>query len=95
MGIIAPGALRQPSHQIKPRRTIQTQWIAIEQVRDESVVAISGVLIGHQLRVLPDPDNVGEEEDSSVLVDGLAGGFGYVGFDAANFDGFAGWLAPV
>jgi hypothetical protein len=93
MRVISPGTLRHPSHEIKAFMAIQAQRITIEQIRNQSVVSISGVLVGHQLRVLPDADHVREKEDRSILVDCLACRLGDVGVDAADFNAFAGWLA--
>src|SRR5450756_2251113 len=72
MWIIAPSSLRQPLHQIEISRSIDLQRIAVEQIRDDGVVSVGGELVGHQLRVLPDADYVGEIEDRGVFVDGLA-----------------------
>lgn len=44
---------------------------------------------------MPDTNHVGQVEDRSVFVDCLSSGRGYVGFDAADFNGFAGGLAAV
>jgi hypothetical protein len=45
------------------------------------------------LAVLPDTDDIWEVEDGGILVDVLAGGFGDIGVDGTDFDGFASWLA--
>ncbi len=95
MRVISGGPFRQPSNEIKTIRSVQTQWITVEQIRYESEVSIGGELVGNQLRVLPDPDHVGKEEDCGVFVDGLPCGLGDVCFDIANFDGFSGWLAAA
>jgi hypothetical protein len=95
MRVIPARPLREPTLEVKVRRSVQAQCITVKQIRDECIVSISGELVGHQLRVLPDADYVGEKEDRGFFVDGLACGLGDVGFDVADFDGFAGWLAAV
>jgi hypothetical protein len=52
-------------------------------------------LVGHELGVLPDANHIGQVEDRSVFVDCLSGRRGYVGFDAADFDEFAGGFTAV
>jgi hypothetical protein len=94
MRVIATSTLRHPSHEVKALMTIQAQRITIEQVRDKGVVAISCVLVGHELRVLPNADHIRQEQDRSVFVHRLSCRFGDVGFDAADFDAFASWLTP-
>jgi len=95
MRIIAPGAFRQPTHEIKALMTIQAHRITVKKVRNQGVVSIGSVLVGHQLRVLPDADHIRQEEDRGVFVDGLSRRLRDVGIDAADFDTFAGRLALV
>ena len=52
-------------------------------------------MISHQLAILPDANDVGEEEDGGVFVDRLPLGLGDVGFNAADFDGAACGIASV
>ena len=87
MGIISTRSLRQPSHQIEPVRSVQGQWIPVEKIGYEGVVSVLSILISHQSAVLPDSDDIGEEENRSVFVHCLAFGFGDVGFDATDFNG--------
>ena len=82
-----------PGHEIKAIRTIQRQRITIEQVRNESVVSIGSILISDQLRVLPDTDDIWEEEDSRVLVNGLPAWLGDVDFDIVKLRRCTCWLA--
>ena len=95
MRIIAARALLQPLHEVKARRSIKLQLITVKEIRDDGVVPVCCELVGHQLGVLPDPNNVGEVDDCGVFVDGLAFRFGDVGFDNADFDALARWLAAV
>jgi hypothetical protein len=52
-------------------------------------------LIGHQLAILPDTNNIWEVKNRSVFVDGLSGWFCDIGFDVADFEGLSGWLAAT
>jgi hypothetical protein len=95
MRVVAISSLCQPLHNIKPRRGVQADGIAIEQVRHEGIVSIGSELISHQLAVLPDADYVWQVENRSILVHDLALGLCDVGFDAADFNRAAGELASV
>ena len=85
--------LRQPPGEIKVVGSVDLQGVAPEEIRDDGVVPIGGELVGHQLRVLPDANHVWEKDDRGIFVDSLACRLGDVGFDIADFDAFAGWLA--
>lgn len=74
--VVSTSSLRQPRHQVEAIGPIEGEGIAIEKVWDDGIVPVGGVLVCHQLGVLPDTDDVWEEEDRGVLVDGLAGGLG-------------------
>jgi hypothetical protein len=87
--------LRQPRREIKICMPVKCQLITVKQIRDQGVVSVGGELVRHQFRVLPDADYVGEKQDRDVFVDGLSGWLRDVGFDIADFDGFAGWFAAV
>lgn len=96
MGVISTRSLGQPSHKIEIIGSVQAQCIAIEQVRNDGVVSVGSELIGHQLAVLPDTDDIWEEENGCVLVNCLAFRFSNVGFDtSSNFDGRSCRLASV
>ena len=93
MAALAIPPMLQPVHQVEARGPVDLQLVPVEQVRDQRVVAVGGKLVRHQLRVLPDPDHVRQEQDRGVFVHCLACGCGDVGGDGADFDGFAGWFA--
>lgn len=95
MGVLSIRSLRQPSHKIKVLRSVQAQGIAIEQVRNQGIVSVRSILISHQLAVLPDANDVGEEEDRGIFVHFLALGLRDISFDAADFDGGSCGLASV
>jgi hypothetical protein len=75
-----------PSRKIKARWTVQWNWISFHNIRHYGVVAISCILVGYQLRVLPYTDHVGDEYDCDFGVRGRAvgGGCCYVGVEAAG-----------
>ena len=53
-------------------------------------------MVGHQLGVLPDTDDVGEEEECGIFVNCFAFGLRDVGFDAAGDFGLgARWFTTV
>jgi hypothetical protein len=95
MWIVPARSLRQPLHQIEISRSIDLQCIAVKQIWDDGVVSVHSQLVGHQLRILPDSDYVGEIEDRGVFVNVLTSGLRDVGFDATDFNGFAGWFTSV
>jgi hypothetical protein len=95
MWIIPACSLGQPLHQIEISWSIDLQRIAVKQIWDDCVVSVASELVGHQLRVLPDADYVGEIEDRGAFVDVLTGGLRDVSFDAPDFNGFAGWFTSV
>jgi hypothetical protein len=96
VGIVSTRAFRQPCHKIESLRSIQAQWIAIEQIRDDGIVSICRELISHQLAVLPDTDHIGKVNDRGILVYGLSLWLGNVGLDAANLgEGSCGFASVV
>lgn len=85
-----------PRHEVEIRATVQGKRIATEGVHDDRVVSICGVLVGEQLAVFPNTDDIGEEEDGTVFVHCFALGLGYVGVVAAiELDHRAGDLASA
>jgi hypothetical protein len=93
--VVTAGTLGQPGHEVKVLWLVQGQWVAVEQVRDDGVVAIGGELVSHQLAVLPDTDDVWEVQNGGVLVDDLALGLGNIGLNVVDFDGSSGRLTSV
>lgn len=69
--------------------------ILIEEIWDKSVVAVGSELVGHQLGILPDADDVWEVENGSLLVDILASGLSLVGIKRADFEAVARCLTTV
>lgn len=94
VGVLAVRTFGQPLHEIEVFGTVQGERVAVEDVRNDGVVAVGGVLVGHQLAVLPDADDVGDVQQSDAVVL-LALGLGNVGVILANLDGLASRLASV
>jgi len=95
MRVLSIRALGQPSHNIETLRSVKGNWVAVEEVGDDGIVAVGSKLICHQLAVCPDPNDIWKVENSGILVDGLASGFSNVGVDVTDFDGFTSWLATL
>lgn len=93
--VVPTRPLRQPSHEIKTLMPVQRHRITVKQIWHQSIIPISGELVGHELGVLPDANHIGQVEDRGVFVDCLFGRRGYVGFDAADFNEFAGGFTTV
>jgi len=53
MRVISIGALCEPAHQIKSFGAVEGELVAIEEIGDDSVIAIGCVLVGDELGVLP------------------------------------------
>ena len=75
--------LGAPGHEVEIWGTVQGEGIATEGIHDNGVVSVRGVLIGEQLAVFPDADDIGEEENGAVFVHCFALGLSYVGVVAA------------
>lgn len=86
VGVFAVGALVEPVEDVEVLGAVQLQLVAVEQIGDQSNVAVVGEGIGHQLAVLPDAQDIGQVEDSDVLVGLALGGRGQVG-DSVTIDG--------
>ena len=95
VGVLSVGALSQPLEEVQAVGLGHGEWVAVEDVHDDGVVAVCGELVGHQLGVLPDAEDVGnvEERDAVVLVG--ARGLGDVGVILADLDDAAGGLATA
>lgn len=68
MRVVARGALGHPGHKVKVAGSVERDWVAIEGVDDQGEVAVGGELVGHQLAVLPDANDVGDVEQADALV---------------------------
>lgn len=72
-----------PAHEVETLRTIQWDWVAVERVDQQSVIPIGGELVSNEFAVLPDTNNIRDDEDSSILVDVVALGLCGVSSDLA------------
>lgn len=91
--VLAVGALGEPFHEVKVAGAVKRERVAVEDVNDQSVVAVGGKLIGHQLAVLPDADDVWDVQQCGAVVLVVALGFGDVSFILTDFDTRASGLA--
>lgn len=93
--VVATGALGEPFDEIKVALAVQRQRIAVEDVRQQHSVALRGKVVGQQLAVLPDANDVGDEEDALAIADLVGRRRGQVGVDSAvDLDVLAGGFAP-
>lgn len=92
MGVIAVSALIDPFHDVL--RCGIGEPVAVQDIDDDCVIAIGGELVGHELGVLPDAENIGDVEQGGTIVL-LALGLGHVGVVLADLDGLAGGLAAM
>jgi hypothetical protein len=96
VGVVALGALGQPGHEVEALGAVQGNGVAVEDINDQGEVAISGKLVGHQLAVLPDADDVGDVEEANALVLVVGRRRGEVGVVlAGDLDGGARRGAPA
>jgi hypothetical protein len=95
VGVVAGGALGEPAHEVEVVRAVEGQGVTVEGVDDQGQVAVGGELVGHQLAVLPDGDDVRDVEDGSILVRLGRVGSRDVGIVLANLDILASGFAPV
>lgn len=72
MGILPITSLLQPALEIEVAGTVDRERIAVELVNEDSIVTIGRKLVRDQLGVLPDADDVGKENDGTLLVDVLS-----------------------
>lgn len=92
MGVLAVGALAEPLHDVEAGRTLEREGVAVEDVNDDSIVAVSGELVGHKLAVLPDAEDVWNVQQGSALVLVATLGLGDVGVELADLDDATGRL---
>lgn len=92
MRVLAVPALLDPFHDIL--RWGIGEYVAVEDINDDGVVSVGSELIGHELGVLPDAENIGDVKQGGTIVL-LALGLGHVGIVLADLDDFAGRLAAM
>ena len=66
--VLSIGALGEPLHEIEVLVSVERQRVAVEDVDDEGRVALLGQLVGHQLAVLPDANDIRDVEECDILV---------------------------
>ena len=75
MRVLAVGTLLEPLHEVESLRAVEGDGIAVEHVEEQSQITIGGKLIGDELAVLPNANDVRDEQDTDALVR-LVGGRG-------------------
>lgn len=78
VGVVAVAASCEPLHDVEALGKGEGQLVAVEEIDDQGGVAVGGELVGQQLAVVPDAEDVGDEEDTGVLVRLVGGGLGEV-----------------
>lgn len=73
--VLAVGPLLEPLHEVESLRAVEGDGIAIEHVEKQRQITIGGKLVGDELAVLPNADDVRDEQDADALVR-LVGGRG-------------------
>lgn len=96
MRVLAVRAPVQPGHQVEAFWPVEWHRIAVERVNHNSRVATLGKLVGHQLAVLPDANDIGDVENSVARLGLALGRCSYIGIDfVVDFGELASGLAPV
>lgn len=93
--VFATRALGDPFHKVKVSLAVQRQRIAVEDVWNQHGVSLGGVVVGQQLAVLPDANDVGDEENALAVASLVGGRRGQVGVNGAvDLDVLAGGFTP-
>lgn len=93
--VVATRALGDPFDKVKVALAVQRQRIAVEDVRQQHGVSLRGKVVGQQLAVLPDANDVGDEENALAIAGLVGRRRGQVGVDGAvDLDVLAGGFAP-
>lgn len=95
MGVLPVRASTQPLHEVEAGGHGHGDGVAVEDIHDNGVVTVGGELIGHELGVLPDTEDVGDVEECYAIVLVGALGFGDVGLVLADLDGATSRLASA
>lgn len=93
--VLAVAALGEPLHEVDVAQAVGSELVAIEQVHQQRRVAVGSVLVGHELGVLPDAEDIREVKEGRVGVLVGAAGDSEVGVDVTDLDGLARGLALV
>lgn len=95
MRVLPVGTLSQPLEEVQAVGLGHGELVAVEDVQDVGGVAIGGELVGQELGILPDSEDVGEDEEGDAVVLLGALGLGDVHVVLADLDYLAGGLAPA
>lgn len=93
--VVAIRALGDPFDKVKVSLAVQRQRITVEDVWQQHGVSLRGKVVGQQLAVLPDTQDVGDEENALAIASLVGGRSGQVGVNGAvDLDVLAGGFAP-
>lgn len=93
--VVTSRALGDPGRKVKVASSVQLEGIAVEDVWEQDSVALSGKVVGQQLAVLPDANDIGNEEDALAITSLARRRGGQVGVNVAfDLDVLAGSLTP-
>jgi hypothetical protein len=68
VGVLAAGSLCPPSLKVKVGGSVELECIPVKLVDDHAKVSVGGKLVRHEFAVLPDADDIGDEQDSRARV---------------------------
>lgn len=68
MGVVPVGALLNPGENIEILGLVQRNWVAVEYIENDCCVTLCGVKVGHELAVFPDANDIGDIEQTTVLL---------------------------
>lgn len=68
MRVVARRSSLEPRKEVEIVRAIKSQRISIENINYQSCVAIACILVGNQLAILPDTDDIGEKKKGDTLM---------------------------
>lgn len=77
--VVPIATLGEPGHEVKAIGPVELKCVAIEDVDYQSQIAAVGELVGHEVRVLPETDDIGDVEKADILVRLALRRGGYVG----------------
>jgi hypothetical protein len=94
MGVLAVRALCEPVHDVHVTKAGWGDGVAVEEIGHQGQVAVGSELVGNELRVAPDADSVGQQENGRVLVRLALCRRGYIGVVLAHLGPRAGRFTP-
>ena len=68
MRVLSVGAILEPGHEIETRGSVEVNRVTVEFVKHQCQIPVGGKLVGHELAVLPDADDIGQVKDALALM---------------------------